>query len=380
MDSRNCIDETSPPTLWEVFRHRESLARREAFERKEICLKKYWKQIVRKGLPVFMAGIILFLTGCSSSIIVTKNLAENEIFQVGDSICTASQMLVYLYSTRTQYEEVYGEGIWKAELSEGTLEGQVKDSVLEKAAQIKTMYLMALSQELELNEEEKSESAEAAKRYLTAIGADEAEHLEITTELLEQMYQEYALAKKVYDKILENVTPEISDDEARIITVMDIVIKKKQAATEPGEIDAIEYALQKAEQVRLEALEGTSDFGELAAKYSDEAEYVYSVGKGEKEKAFDEVAFNLSQGEISDVLELKDGYHILKCINTLDREKTDRNKLDIIESRRNEVFGKEYDSFVETLARRINKKAYEELDFLSIEDVKFPNFFDYGTD
>ena len=343
-------------------------------------MKKYWKQIVRKGLPFFMAGVISFLAGCSSPIIVTKNLAENEIFQVGDSICTVSQMLVYLYSTRTQYEEVYGEGIWKAELSEGTLEEQVKDSVLEKAAQIKTMYLMALSRELELDEEEKSECAEAAMRYFTAIGTDEAEYLEITTELLEQMYQEYALAKKVYDRILEGVTPEISDDEARIITVMDIVIRKDQSASDMEEENTIGYAFQKAEQVRLEALEGTSDFGELAAKYSEEAEYVYSVGKGEKEKGFDEVAFHLSQGEISHVFELEDGYHILKCIDTLDREKTDRNKLDIIEARRNEVFGTEYDGFVETLARRINKKAYEELDFLSIKGVRFPNFFDYGLD
>ena len=99
-----------------------------------------------------------------------------------------------------------------------------------------------------------------------------------------------------------------------------------------------------------------------------------------KEKGFDEVAFHLSQGEISHVFELEDGYHILKCIDTLDREKTDRNKLDIIEARRNEVFGAEYDGFVETLARRINKKAYEELDFLSIKGVRFPNFFDYGLD
>ena len=33
------------------------------------------------------------------------------------------------------------------------------------------------------------------------------------------MYGEYALAAKVYRQIVENVNPEISDDEARTITV-----------------------------------------------------------------------------------------------------------------------------------------------------------------
>ena len=39
------------------------------------------------------------------------------------------------------------------------------------------------------------------------------------------MYEEYALAGKVYEYLIADINPEISDDEARTITVQDILIK-----------------------------------------------------------------------------------------------------------------------------------------------------------
>lgn len=41
----------------------------------------------------------------------------------------------------------------------------------------------------------------------------------MTQDLITKMYEEYALAEKVYQTIVENVNPEVSDDEARTITV-----------------------------------------------------------------------------------------------------------------------------------------------------------------
>ena len=42
-------------------------------------------------------------------------------------------------------------------------------------------------------------------------------------QLIESMYRDYALADKVYRQIISDINPEISDDEARTITVQHIL-------------------------------------------------------------------------------------------------------------------------------------------------------------
>ena len=57
------------------------------------------------------------------------------------------------------------------------------------------------------------------------LSSGEVEVLGVDQELIQQMYEEYALAGKVYEYLIADINPEISDDEARTITVQDILIK-----------------------------------------------------------------------------------------------------------------------------------------------------------
>ena len=47
----------------------------------------------------------------------------------------------------------------------------------------------------------------------------------VTEETVTGLYAEYALANKVYQFIIRDINPEISDDEARTITVQHVLIK-----------------------------------------------------------------------------------------------------------------------------------------------------------
>lgn len=77
---------------------------------------------------------------------------------------------------------------------------------------------------------------------------------------------------------------------------------------------------------------------------------------------------------MSQVVKCERGYYIIKCINTLDREETDANKLKIVEERKREVFGQEYDSFVNTLVRQLNDKLWDEITLIMDEQVTTDNF------
>ena len=133
---------------------------------------------------------------------------------------------------------------------------------------------------------------------------------------------------------------------------------------------------QKAVEVRREAVEDGEDFVDLASRYSEDSTITYSFGKGEMDILFEETAFSLETEEISQVIETEAGYHIIKCLSTFDREQTDLNKLEIVEERRREVFGQEYDAFVETLVRQLNTQLWDEIVLLHDEEVATRDFFD----
>lgn len=124
------------------------------------------------------------------------------------------------------------------------------------------------------------------------------------------------------------------------------------------------------------AREEDSDFEELVLQYSEGDKGTFSFGKGETDPAFEEAAFNLGNGEISDIVETEYGYHIIKCISTFNREETDANKVKIVEKRRKEVFGQEYDAFVKSLTRTLNEELWETVSFIENNEVTTRDFFD----
>ena len=334
---------------------------------------------------VLVAGVLgvsmmTGLTACGGSdgtkVVFTTGFGKNEVFRIGDESCSKAEIMIYLTTTQNQYANVYGTEIWNTSLNGVTLEDNVKETVLARIAQIKTMYLLAKEKEVTLEEAEEAKVVEAAKEYYSSLNDTEIETMGATEEIVENLYREYAMADKVYRLI----NPEISDDEARKITVQQIFFATASTDMDgnlkPYSESSIQKAYEKACEVRAMAVDGEHDFTELASKYSDDSEITYSFGKGEAESAYEEAAFNLATDEVSQVIQCERGYYIIKCTNTLDREETDANKLKIVEERKREVFGQEYDSFVNTLVRQLNDKLWDEITLITDEQVTTDNFFD----
>lgn len=336
-----------------------------------------------------LAGILLFvlflLAGCGNreqelKVVLTAGFARNEIFRIETMSCTLPEIMVYLTNTKDQYEAVYGSEIWETDLDGITLEENIKETVLAQLAQIKTMNLLANQHGVTLDQEEQKAAQAAAAAYFSTLNETEISSLQITEAVIQNMYQEYALANKVYRYIIKDINPEISDDEARTITVQHILFK---TYTLDGTGKKIEYSEADKEEVYEQAKEvlklarnGENDFESLIMQYSEDEKGTYSFGKGEMEPVFEEAAFNLATGEISEIIETSFGYHIIKCINTFNREETDVNKIKIVEKRREEVFGQEYEAFVKSLTRNLNEELWEKVSFLDDEAVNTSDFFE----
>ena len=341
----------------------------------------------RKAVAYLLTVCVLtgLVTGCGdgegfgTKVVLTTGFEKDEIFRIETSSCKAPELMVYLTTIQNRYESVYGQEIWGTIADGVTLEENVKNIALAQIAQIKTMNLMAEKYEVELDEEERARAENAAKAYYDSLGEREIELMGVNEKTIRSLYTELARAEKMYQYTIKDINPEISDDEARTITVQHILIKtyaldgtgKKIEYTEEAKRDAYRRAIEVLGQARAD-----EDFDALIRKYSEDDKTTYSFGKGEMEESFETAAFNLGTGEISDVVETEFGYHIIKCISTFDREETDANKMQIVEERRREVFGQEYDAYVATLTRNLNEELWDSVNFIHDEEVTTQNFFE----
>lgn len=323
------------------------------------------------------------VTGCSkegnTKIILTTGFEKDEVFRLGDSNCTTPEIMVYLTNLQNQYEAIYGKEIWNTKVDGVTLEENIKDVALSRMAQVKTMTLLAKEQGVILTEKELAAVDEITDMYFDSLSQNGKETLNITRELIYNLYTEYAISTKVYESIIKDINPEISDDEARTITIKHIFIKTFNYDDDgnkvPYDSDHKDEARRLAFEIR-QRIEQGEDFDTLAREYSNDEEITLSFGKGEKETAFEVAAFELGKDELSEVVDTDHGFEIIKCVSTFNREVTDENKIKIVEKRKQEAFTAEYEEFAKGLTKNINEELWDEITFVHSPDITTRDFFE----
>lgn len=222
--------------------------------------KKIWKKrhfiiaAVLAAIPLSFAGCGQKKASDSTRVVLTTGFAKNEVFCIEKSSCTLAEIMVYMTNTKNQYEEAYGEEIWKASYNGETLESNIKDTVLARIARIKALNLLAQEHDITLSEEEIEKAKMAAQTYFSSLNDKERELLAVNEPLIQAMYKEYALAEKVYEYLIADINPEISDDEARTITVQHILIKTYSLNENGEQVPYSEQAKREAYQKAAEAL------------------------------------------------------------------------------------------------------------------------------
>ena len=333
-------------------------------------------------LGIILISIMMFLCGCNekqTKIVLHAGFAKDEVFRVEEMSCSLPELMVYLTTTQSRYEKVYGERIWETNLEGVTLEESMKEMVLAQLSQVKAMNLLAVQEHVELSEEEKKLVEEAANIFYETLSKEERKILGIDKELIKRLYQEYALANKTYYYLIKDINPEVSDDEARTITVDHILIKTYSLDENNQKVefdaDRKKEAFAKAQEVLKKARDGIS-FDSLIATYNEDSQSQYSFRKGEMNLGFETTAFNLGKGEISEIVETEYGYHIIKCITTFNLEETDANKIKIVEKKREEVFEQRYSEFVAELTKAVNEELWEKITLIKEGEIDISEFFD----
>ena len=330
---------------------------------------------------VFLA--VVLMAACDRTVVVTGGFAEGEVFRINTLSCNRSEMNIYLTNMANAYEATFGEQIWTTSAGNTTIEDAFKETVLAKVTRIKVLNLMAKEEKITLSGDEKKSLKKAAKAYMKTLSKNEKAELGADEDLVYQMYSEYALAEKVYNSIVDEVNFEISDDDARSITVEQIFIKTYHEDTHGRLTDYSDAAKAEAKERALAIREKAvteSDFESLCALYNEEDESTHTYRRGEMPEAYENVAFALEEGEISYVITTEDGYYIVKCISTYERKATNENKEAIINEAKRKAFEEKYNEFLPNVIANINEKEWENIKIIHNAEMKTDSFFDIYTD
>lgn len=347
-------------------------------------------RIKKSFFTVLMAALILcqpILTGCvdkKTEIILTTDFKEDEVLRIGDLSCYRPEIMVYLVNSENRYDEIFGEKIWDVPivttaLQSTTVGASFKETILARIAQIKVMNLLAREYEITLDEDELDKVSKASDEYFKSLNADEVKAMGVNINTINQLYEEFAIANKLFKDITGKIRPEISDDEARAVSVKTILIKTYSMTNQGTRIEFTDAQREEAFQRALDALTkikmGT-DFDIVAADYNEDTESMYSFGRGVMPGSFEEAAFNLSTGEISDIVQTEYGYHILKCVSSFDREETEANKSEILKKIQQDEFNNIYNEYVKTLTTNLNASLWESIEYKKSSNVNTTDFFD----
>lgn len=302
-------------------------------------------------------------SGCQigdEEVTISRGMADDEVFLIDGKACTLPVMKLLLMNNMNLHSESYGINLLQNEdlKVQKKFEQYVKKISMDEITQVYSMAALANAQGVELTDEQKELAQWAGEDCFKSLTEEQVSYLEITQEQVQDLYEKYALADKLYRVLVQDVNKEVSDDEARIMEVRQIFTTDEEQA-------------HKA----VAELDEETEFSTVAANYNEAGEIMLTLQRGMLPKEAEDVAFSMENGEISDLVRTDQGYYIFCCDNKFDEEQTQIHKQDIIEQRRQEAFHSSYDPFIKTISSKLNESVWADLSIREMEQFSYADFY-----
>ncbi len=133
----------------------------------------------------------------------------------------------------------------------------------------------------------------APASLLSHAGADH--QLKINKDDIRNLYEKYALSTKLYSELTVGVNEEVSDDDARIMQVMQIVVSNNSKATKISE-----------------KLGQGTDFTSLANLYNEQQQIETFISRKDVPSSMEKVVFLMDNNQISPCIEAEKKYYFYK--------------------------------------------------------------------
>ena len=330
-------------------------------------------------MTIVLAGLM------SLSLVACKQKDLNEaVADVNGTKITLGQYEFMLKMNKASVESTIGgaEGWEQKDQSGQTYKDKYKTLVLDQMINTELLAQNAEKEGIKVTDKEIQSSYNDLKTY---VNSDEqikksAEDLGISDDFLkeqaklslliqksqEKFYSEEKVSDSEMKKYYDEHIDEYKKDE---VEASHILIKTTDDQNKPLPEAEQKKAKEKAEKVLKEVKAG-GDFAELAKKYSQDpgsAEQGGSLGtfgKGMMVKEFEDAAFGMEPGQVSDLVKTDFGYHIIKVT---DRIKETTSFDEAKEGIKEEILKNKYGEKIAELQKKAQIEKFDKV----IESAEF---------
>lgn len=311
---------------------------------------------VAAGILAGCFSVSVLFTGCSGKSTGSKSvkleqgaIEENSIvIKIGNIGVKYSEVQNYCYLMKAQYESSFGDKIWEYPVDkDATIGDEAKEEIVNMITQLKVINATAEEEKVSLTNDEKDEALQKAEKVMAEATEEDKQKYSLSVQGLSELYEENALANKMFYIATDDADTEVSEEEAKQIRIQYLQVMT-EGTNQNGILIQLNdkekaEALSRAEQLQKEA-KNTNDFLELAKKNTDSATTELLIGKDntQLEQEVITAAFALQKGKVSEVISTQTGYYIVYCVNDNDEDATYARREEIIEERQTKMFKKKY--------------------------------------
>lgn len=329
----------------------------------------------KRLLPLLMAAVMgaSVLTGCGSIDKEAKGATLN-----GEEISLGFMNFMARYQQAVYdgyYSSMFGTDFWSQDLygSGSDMETTVKQQVVDS---IEVLYLLEdhmADYNVEITEEELSAMDEAAEQFMSDNSKTAIEQVGATKEYVKEMLRLYTIQAKMQDAIEAEVDTEVSDEEAAQKTFSYVRISKTTTTDADG--NSVEYTDEEKEELKNTVDEYAAKAREDFDGAAQEAGYTVSTySYGADESTFAEAVISqadeMTDGEVSGVLEDDNYYYIIRMDSTFDEEATATKKEKIVDQRKSDHYSEVCDGYKEEAAFEVNESEWKKVKFDDLFTIK----------
>jgi foldase protein PrsA len=271
---------------------------------------------------------------------ITDKLTKFEdkvLFTIDDTEIMLSSANILLYQIKNYYESIYGPTVWDMEAEPGVIVNDfVKNDIKDVSVRTEILFEKAKELGLEQSEEKLTELKDQAKSIFESYTPDIIEKYGFTLQVLEDTIVKQSYTELVFNEVMKDYVANDTDVQIELelnpsyvsmmkygvekhydqVRARHILIKTVDDAGNPLDEATILAAKAKIDDILTRAKAG-DDFATLATENTEdpgskETGGEYTFGRGQMVTEFENAAYNLEVGGISDVVETQFGYHIIK--------------------------------------------------------------------
>lgn len=311
-----------------------------------------WKRWRRTAACCLAAAALA--CGCGNGIPLMSDTREIKGYSLEET-------MIVVATERNRYETLYTDQLFSAVLDEDgtTVEQYLLRQVQSFLEELKLMNQMAKDRNVSLTTAEKEQVRTMASAYYESLSEADLAYIGADLEDVQSLYEDYALANKLVTELTKDMDMEISDSEAKVITVQQIET----------------WSEDTAQTAAAAAAEEGADFLALAEEYSVNPERELSLARGETDQVLETAAFSLAAGEISEVVQSGQSYYIFKCVSDYDQEATAIRKEQLEKQKKAAAFYQIYLQYIRENPATVSSDIWDQVTLAGGEGSETASFF-----